>query len=1518
MIKFILVCFLMVTSINSFAYWSCAWPFRTALNIQENSASNLTDYQVKITITGSDLNNAYDWTNNGFDLRVIDSDDESLVDFWLEDWDQVAKTATIWVRLDTLSANENRQLYIYYGNEFADQLANIPLTFVDPGIQFHTRRVFSNPVDLTDARNLFDTAGDGNAGYGCDFITDFTGVTNANQFGQNGDFIAISSTYFNVASNETGIWGIRYGADFGGGGGLYVDGIPLEEQWGDDLWWANDWDASGEVLQGTIDLTAGYHQLEVIGQEGCCDGGITVQFQRPGGVFTAYNVGDIDIRSRACPISSEPSFSFGAQATASCPPPFAQYRMDDGPWGGTADVLDQTGNFPGTMVGSVLNQPNTQVCNGLRVNDNNTVNQISGLNTGVDLDADIGAVGTVAFWIKTVDDWNAGNLRRTLMDASLFINGSASDRYFFLEKRGDGQLLFRFEDSADGDYAVLESAATSRVKDVWYHITMTWDFPNDQFNIYQGDSLIASGTPNTNGAVSLLGDLHFGDNSSEYNVASGNSSNAFFDEITIYNTVISVSEIRGLMAITRSCAISNTKACGDVFPDGLVAINDGNIDFGFDAQLLNNPDTQLSAATVSMNGAANQYTCGATDVCTAGDPVVPFVSAGPFQSRTSTLDVNVGFRDTETVGITSNEYRTINTSSRSTLNFSESTYTEFFINTLSIGERNTVNLAPGTYWINNLSVGNRSTFNVLNDGPVRLYINNVSSLSSRLTINSPSEGVAGTPENLLIYFYDTTVSLLSRTTITGTVYAEGDITFSSDVNMFGLLAANNINLGSNSQVTYLESSYDGLSDIAWCASSSSPSIGSITISAALTGINCLPSEIDISIFDTNGDPLLDYDQTLNLSTDVMHADWSVDVTAQNSINNGSADDGAATYPMSADDLGGIKLFLKNTHPEITTITVEAEGVSQTATIDFQSAGFAFSNIPTQISAQTSATLSIQAVETDQVTGACQTLLLNNQTVEMAVECISPNSCGAASNQVNSTPVSTNGSGMVNSFSDVTLNFGDASSSTANFTNTYNDAGTLRLWARYQLLDSSGAATGNVIQGSSNVFVNRPAGFCIESPDVNWQCSAPALNAGCSAFKQAGDNFNLLVTAKQANGASTDYCSHGTTNNFTNSVDLSHNLISPTAIDGGEAGTFSLTSINLTSGTGNSAANFSEMGVFTITAGGNTYFTETLPTNSSVNIGRFYPKEFQIVSTTSAIYNDGYSNLVGSGFTYTGQLEADGTGSISYDTEPTFTFEVRGFNDQKLNNFITPLYSTPVSTISASSNTPDSNTVAMTVTAGYTAGVITGPNASDQFTYTFSSADHFVFDRTQASLIPPFINDIQLSVDSLSVALDSINLASAATISGSGGTMYYGRIRIENAYGPETSPVPQLFKAERFDGTQFVLNSLDNGTAYDLNGVNSIVVTDVGNLTNNLTATDSSIVGDLGATGQFTSGLINTSWSVPANNRYGSYEFLYTVDDWLKYDWDNSADGINEDPTGIVNFGQFRGNDSIIYWKEIYY
>ncbi len=298
-------------SLPSLARQSCDWPFRTQIDVQENSTSGsqLTDYQVKFEISATDLSSDYSWSNNGQDLYIYDSDDQTELEFWIDNWSNTTETATIWVRFPTLAIGQTRTIFFYYGNDNAPAAGDVPFTFTDPGIKFHTRSSNSNPNNLSQALAAFDASNDLDSRYGCGFITNFTGITNRSQFGNsNSDFAAFSESYFLVDSGESGTWEFRYGADFGNGGGLYVDGDALEEQWRDNLWWANRWNRANEVLQGSISLTEGYHKLEVLGFEDCCDGGITVQFKKPGGNWTTFSTASIDIRSRACPLEQEPTY----------------------------------------------------------------------------------------------------------------------------------------------------------------------------------------------------------------------------------------------------------------------------------------------------------------------------------------------------------------------------------------------------------------------------------------------------------------------------------------------------------------------------------------------------------------------------------------------------------------------------------------------------------------------------------------------------------------------------------------------------------------------------------------------------------------------------------------------------------------------------------------------------------------------------------------------------------------------------------------------------------------------------------------------------------------------------------------------------------------------------------------------------------------------------------------------------------------------------------------------------------
>lgn len=302
----------LIISLPSWARQSCEWPFRTQINVQENSISGLQlqDYQVEFNINASSLSSDYNWSDNGEDLYIYDTNDQTKLEFWIDTWNSTTKEATIWIRFPTLDRGQTRTIYFYYGNENAPAAGDVPFTFTYPGIKFHTRFSTSTPANLNQARSAFNASNDRSSNYGCGFITNFDGITNRSQFGNSSsDFAAFSESYFLVAPGEEGRWRFRYGADFGHGGGLYVNGTALEEQWGDNLWWANNWQVPEQILRGGINLTAGYHKLEILGFEDCCDGGITVQFRKPNGNWTTFSTASIDVRSRACPVEQEPTYS---------------------------------------------------------------------------------------------------------------------------------------------------------------------------------------------------------------------------------------------------------------------------------------------------------------------------------------------------------------------------------------------------------------------------------------------------------------------------------------------------------------------------------------------------------------------------------------------------------------------------------------------------------------------------------------------------------------------------------------------------------------------------------------------------------------------------------------------------------------------------------------------------------------------------------------------------------------------------------------------------------------------------------------------------------------------------------------------------------------------------------------------------------------------------------------------------------------------------------------------------------
>ncbi len=109
------------------AWYDPAWSGRLAVTVGNSGGTDLADFQVHVV-----LDNSFDFTkakSDGSDVRFTGSDGTTLINnFWIEKWDSVNKSASIWVKAPSLPVG-NTTLYLYYGNASAASISNGSSTF---------------------------------------------------------------------------------------------------------------------------------------------------------------------------------------------------------------------------------------------------------------------------------------------------------------------------------------------------------------------------------------------------------------------------------------------------------------------------------------------------------------------------------------------------------------------------------------------------------------------------------------------------------------------------------------------------------------------------------------------------------------------------------------------------------------------------------------------------------------------------------------------------------------------------------------------------------------------------------------------------------------------------------------------------------------------------------------------------------------------------------------------------------------------------------------------------------------------------------------------------------------------------------------------------------------------------------------------------------------------------------------------------------------------------------------------
>ena len=655
------------------------------------------------------------------------------------------------------------------------------------------------------------------------------------------------------------------------------------------------------------------------------------------------------------------------------------------------------------------------------------------------------------------------------------------------------------------------------------------------------------------------------------------------------------------------------------------------------------------------------------------------------------------------------------------------------------------------------------------------------------------------------------------------------------------------------------------------------------------------------------------------------------------------------------------------------------GASTSCDVTFADAGFRFyentetNPIPTQVSAKPSNTLKIQAIEKNPDTGACQAAFIDTTAIEMAATCVDPIACAGSQVAINnlstSADIVTLDNSAVLSYSSVGLDFSDDTVNSAEFIFTYPDAGKIQLHARYNIPDDNGDPSGNYMLGSSNKFVVRPFGFfinIIDNPDP------AATDEDGDVFKKAGVEFTTVIKAVQwqVDGDS-NLSDNPITKNFgseqvAETAEITPSMVLPnlsTLPVPGVLGsltntTFDSFSASSSGGQGTATNNdmtYSEVGIISFNANltDNSYLGADDVVGSEPYVGRFIPDHFVLAKFDGDLVAmcDSGTSPEPTAFAYSGQMSSASPstgGAIRYEASlnPSFTITAMSLNgaNPTLNytGVFMKLVGSSITRLAPSFDYAKDGSLGtkLALTADLKSvetADLAGNEGFGVVTYSYKNDDNFVYQHELNAEINKFTTDINLTIVSV-VDPDGVTakdadgdfdggdptnaLDSVLTLEPTGVEIRFGRAQLENSYGPETSNLPQPLSVNYFKDGQYVLSVDDNCTRYNADnmkvantGVSEPLPLPLPLPLPGIDPVDGEFINET-PPGQTRA----IELTAPGAGKIGQVEVIYDISDWLKYDWaydDEGVDGLyNDNPRAVATFGIYRGNDRIIYQREI--
>ncbi|EGQ8442483.1 MSHA biogenesis protein MshQ [Vibrio cholerae] len=592
------------------------------------------------------------------------------------------------------------------------------------------------------------------------------------------------------------------------------------------------------------------------------------------------------------------------------------------------------------------------------------------------------------------------------------------------------------------------------------------------------------------------------------------------------------------------------------------------------------------------------------------------------------------------------------------------------------------------------------------------------------------------------------------------------------------------------------------------------------------------------------------------------------------------------------------------------------------TVNFLDSGFIV-DVPNAYANQT-VTGTIKAVRKDNASQQCLPSFGNVQkSVAFWSEYLNPtaNNSGfqSVSVGVNGTPIGQS----ANNATSISLNFNQ--NGEASFPISYREVGSLALHARFT---GSGDEQGLLLEGEDS-FIRVPRALVLSAnhsynpTHQNGQCSAEDIS--CNVFARADENFDLNIRAVVAAPIEdNDFTNNLTAYNYQQqNIALQHTLVQPSAGQSGVLGVNEYT--HLLGGTTIVAQKVSEVGVFDFSLVAPTHYlgldlaSANLPiaVTSTGSIGRFIPAYFS-VSPMSNVTLDAACKT-GNAFSYLGQ-------PFEYSNSPGLYLQPKSANNSDTQNYLIDpwwrynnqwngrIYSDSANGVNLGFDNLQTSPISRQA-LNNSGIVLNGERVWYQKPLQPKPVFNAAFNLTLSA------SDLT-DQDGVCYRPNASPLCSGYTFPPIDGAMplYWGKLVIQDVYGPETQALEQPIYVEHFTNNGFVRTIEDSCTA--LPAITGFTLQSDPN-NNGYTVLTTGVAVPPQVLAEHSAANLNSGqrairFSAPGAGARGVIDSVLDLNAhnllWLAEDKDGD-NNFDQTTQGRAQFGLYRGSDRVIWWRE---